>query len=90
VRGTENPITTAPENATSSYVPTMGFFKDLKITSITVSNIRKVRLMPATILKKRLRPLILFRNPFMNNSSYNKKIKKGKGYSPLPLSLFYF
>jgi hypothetical protein len=57
---------------------------------MTVSNIRKVRIIPAIILRKRLSPLILLRNPFMNNSSYNKKIKKGKGYSPLPPSLFYF
>jgi hypothetical protein len=68
----------------------MGLFRALRITSITVSNIRNVRLIPAMTLKNRLSPLILFRNPFMNNSSYNKKIKKGKGYSPLPLSLFYF
>jgi hypothetical protein len=76
VRGTANPITTAPENATSSYVPTMGLFKDLKMTSITVSSIRNVKLMPAMILRNRLSPFIFSKNPFMNGSF---RTKKGKG-----------
>jgi hypothetical protein len=66
VKGTANPITMAPEKATNSYVPTIGRFKLLRITSITVSSIRKVKLIPAMIFRKRLTPLILSKNPFMD------------------------
>ncbi len=46
VKGRENPITTAPEKATNSKVPTTGVLKLLRITSATVSSIMKIKAAP--------------------------------------------
>jgi hypothetical protein len=93
VRGMENPITTAPAKATTSYVPGTGLLKPLKITSVMVKSMRNVRLIPAMILKNRLIPFIVFKNTPMDYSSLifdSAYDKKGEGMLPLPLYLIYF
>jgi hypothetical protein len=93
VRGTENPITTAPAKATTSKVPGTGLLKPLKITSVMVNSMRNVRLIPAMILRNRLIPFMVFKNPSMDHSPLyfdSAYDKKGEGMLPLPFPRFYF
>jgi hypothetical protein len=58
-----------------------------------VNSMRNVRLIPAMILRNRLIPFIVFRNPSMDySSSFVDSVydKKGEGIIPFPLPRFYF
>jgi hypothetical protein len=74
-------------------VPGTGLLKPLKITSVMVNSMRNVRLIPAMILRNRLIPFMVFKNPSMNYSSLINNLdddKKGEGMHPLPFPWFYF